>query len=178
MITVSIYIKKNNLIWYDVADWVAPYLALGHSIGRIGCLLVGDCYGYPCKLPWGMSFTEGLPPTTYNSFYYNYPKIFKEYIEPFYTQTDIIKVHPTQIYESFIYLLIFVYLCRIRKNISKKGTIIFEYLFLAGISRFIIEYYRINQDYIFNLSGAQIISLFMIFISSIILYFNRTSKLN
>ena len=36
MISVTIYIKKNNLSWYKVSDWVAPYLILGHAIGRLG----------------------------------------------------------------------------------------------------------------------------------------------
>ena len=77
LITVSIYIKINNLNWFNISDLVAPYLALGHSIGRIGCLLVGDCYGKPCTLPWSMTFKDGLPPTTYATFQYNYPEIFK-----------------------------------------------------------------------------------------------------
>jgi phosphatidylglycerol:prolipoprotein diacylglycerol transferase len=42
----------------------APSLALGQAVGRIGCLLVGDDYGRPTQLPWGIAFPEGLPPTT------------------------------------------------------------------------------------------------------------------
>ena len=49
----------------------------------------------------------------------------------------------------------------------------FEYLFLAGIARFLIEFIRLNPKYIFNLSGAQIISLFMILISSYLMYLYR-----
>ena len=86
--------------WFLVSDWVAPYLALGHSIGRIGCFLVGDCYGKPCDLPWAISFPNGLPPTSFTSFKYNYPEIFSSYIEPYFNFNDVIKVHPTQLYES------------------------------------------------------------------------------
>ncbi len=42
---VTLFIRKQNLNWKSVADWMVPYLVLGHSIGRIGCFLVGDDYG-------------------------------------------------------------------------------------------------------------------------------------
>ena len=74
--------------WLETADWVAPYLALGHSIGRIGCFLVGDCYGKACDLPWAMSFPNGIPPTLEH-------------------------VHPTQLYESLFGFLIFSEYARI-----------------------------------------------------------------
>src|SRR6185436_3017250 len=52
-----------------------PALALGQMFGRIGCFLVGDDYGLPTDLPWGVAFPEGLPPTA-------------------------VPVHPTQLYEA------------------------------------------------------------------------------
>ena len=64
MLTVTYYIRKNNLEWLIVADWVAPYLALGHAIGRVGCFLVGDCYGTYCTFPWAVTFSKGLPALT------------------------------------------------------------------------------------------------------------------
>ena len=63
-ITVSLYLKKKNINWYLGVDWIAPCLALGHAIGRIGCLLVGDDWGRPTTLPWGIKFPNGLPPTS------------------------------------------------------------------------------------------------------------------
>ena len=52
-----------------------PALTIGHAIGRIGCFLVGDDYGRPTELPWGVAFPQGLPPTQ-------------------------VPVHPTQLYEA------------------------------------------------------------------------------
>ena len=181
MLTVTYYIKSNNLKWLVVADWVAPYLILGHAIGRIGCFLVGDCYGKPTDLPWKCSFVNGLPPTTYNSFKFNYPNIFNnENFQSIYKYNDIIYVHPTQIYEFLIYIIIFFYLIIIRSKNRINGFIMFEYLFLAGISRFIIEFLRLNPKYIFGLTGAQIISLIMIISGSYLMYsFNsKYGKLN
>jgi phosphatidylglycerol:prolipoprotein diacylglycerol transferase len=45
-------------------DLAAPAAAVGYGIGRVGCFLSGDgCYGIPTKLPWGMSFPNGIEPT-------------------------------------------------------------------------------------------------------------------
>ena len=177
MISVTIYIRRNNLNWLKVSDWVAPYLILGHAIGRLGCFFVGDCYGKPCNLPWAMNFENGLPPTTYSSFQYNYPDIFNsDYFQQTYSSIDnLIYVHPTQLYEFFIYVIIFFYLSKIRENIKYDGLVMFEYLFLAGMSRFLIEFIRLNPKYIFNFSGAQIISLIMIFVSAYFMYNNRSN---
>ena len=79
---VSWYIHRNKLNWFKFADLSAPFLILGHGIGRIGCFLVGDDYGVPSNLPWACAFPKGLPPTN-------------------------IPVHPTQLYEMSAYFIIF-----------------------------------------------------------------------
>src|SRR5688572_29254762 len=50
-------------VW-KVADAVAPALALGYAIGRVGCFLVGDDYGAPTDAPWAVAFPQGAPPST------------------------------------------------------------------------------------------------------------------
>ena len=175
LLAVSLYIKKNNLNWPTVSDWVAPYLALGHCIGRIGCFLVGDCYGKPCSYPWGVTFENGLPPTTYSSFKFNYPDIFNKDIFNNYLPADLIYVHPTQLYETFIYFFIFLYLSKMRNFKKYNGIIFLEYLFLAGLTRFIIEFFRLNPTYYFNLTGAQFISIIMILLSTVLMYKKRKS---
>ena len=174
MITVTIYLRKNNIPWLEGADWVAPYLALGHAIGRIGCFLVGDCYGTTCSLPWAVSFQNGLPPTTFEGFQYHYPAVFNtENFQATYSMGDSIAVHPTQLYEFCTGVLIFSYLMYIRKKKTYDGLIMFEYLFLAGIARFLVEFIRLNPSYLLGLSGAQIISVIMITVSSYYMYINR-----
>src|SRR5262249_59119381 len=43
-------------------DVIAPSLALGIAIGRLGCFLNGCCYGDLCPdLPWGVSFPRSSP---------------------------------------------------------------------------------------------------------------------
>ena len=165
---VSYVFRKNSMEWFQSADIVAPLLALGYSLGRIGCLLVGDDYGLPTDLPWGISFPNGLPPTTYSVFQSYYPWVDLSGFQP-----GILKVHPTQIYESVIGFLIFLYLYKIRLTNEVAGSLFFKYLMFAGIERFFIEFIRMNPKYLFNLSGAQLISLGMISISIWFFYFKK-----
>lgn len=141
MAAVSWYIYRKNLNWLKIADLAAPFLVLGHGIGRIGCFLVGDDYGIPTNLPWAIAFPNGLPPTT-------------------------IAVHPTQLYEMSAYFIIFFYLRYRKRNQTFSGEIIFEYLFLGGLSRFMVEFIRTNTKYIFGLSGAQYLSILMMAIGA------------
>ena len=141
MAAVSWYIYRKNLNWFKIADLAAPFLVLGHGIGRIGCFLVGDDYGIPTNLPWAIAFPNGLPPTN-------------------------VAVHPTQLYEMSAYFIIFFYLRYRKRNQTFSGEIIFEYLFLGGLSRFMVEFIRTNTKYIFGLSGAQYLSILMMVIGA------------
>jgi len=153
VIALTFYTRKNKLNWLVVMDWLAPLLALGHGIGRIGCFLVGDDYGKASDLPWAVAFPNGIPPTD-------------------------VAVHPTQLYEMSCYFLIFAYLRYFvsRKSDRFNGQIFFEFLFLHGMSRFIIEFVRVNPKYLLGLSGAQIISAIMVVSGTIMMYRLRSSS--
>ena len=133
---ISWYVYRKKLNWLEIADLAAPFLVLGHGIGRIGCFLVGDDYGIASNLPWAIAFPKGLPPTD-------------------------ITVHPTQLYEMAAYFSIFFYLRYRKRNQHFKGEIMFEYLFLGGFARFMVEFIRTNTKYLFDLSGAQYLSIIM-----------------
>ena len=133
---ISWYVYRKKLNWLEIADLAAPFLVLGHGIGRIGCFLVGDDYGIASNLPWAIAFPKGLPPTD-------------------------ITVHPTQLYEMAAYFSIFFYLRYRKRNQQFKGEIMFEYLFLGGFARFMVEFIRTNTKYLFELSGAQYLSILM-----------------
>ncbi len=135
VVALTYVLQRKKLNWLQVADILAPALALGYAIGRIGCLLAGDGdYGKPSNLPWAMAFPEGIVPTT-------------------------VPVHPTPIYETLIMLMIFFILWSMRKKIIRNGIIFGFYLILASTERFFIEYLRVNPVIIWNLTMAQIISL-------------------
>ena len=158
---VTFVINKNNLSWITFADIVAPLLILGYAIGRIGCFLVGDDYGLPTHLPWGIEFPNGLPPSTYSIFQTYYPWVNLDNFEP-----GVLSVHPTPIYEAIIGGLIFYYLYQKRTSVTIVGSLFFTYLILAGTERFIVEFLRVNEKYFIGLSGAQVISILMITIGA------------
>ena len=158
---VTYVIKKNKLSWIKFADIVAPLLILGYAVGRVGCLLVGDDYGLPTNVPWGIAFPNGLPPSTYSVFQSYYPWVNLEDFSP-----GVLKVHPTQIYESVIGFGIFYYLYQKRSKVVIVGSLFFTYLIFAGAERFFIEFLRVNSKYLFGLSGSQLISLIMILIGA------------
>ena len=56
------FLRKQQLPVLPIADLVAPSLALGLAIGRIGCLMNGCCYGDVCEQPWAVSFPVESPP--------------------------------------------------------------------------------------------------------------------
>jgi phosphatidylglycerol:prolipoprotein diacylglycerol transferase len=111
-----------------------PALAVGHAIGRIGCLLVGDDYGRPTGLPWGMAFPEGLPPTD-------------------------VPVHPTQVYEAIALAPIAWVLIRWRRAGVPDVRVLGRYLVLTGTLRFAIEFVRINERVALGLTVAHWVSL-------------------
>src|SRR4029453_6706334 len=92
-------------------DICAPALAIGLAVGRIGCQLAGDGdYGVPTDLPWGMSYPEGVIPTTEH-------------------------VHPTPIYEMVLYAIIFAVLWRQRLRALPHGHLLGQYLIYSGAAR-------------------------------------------
>ena len=111
-----------------------PALAAGHAIGRIGCFLVGDDYGRPSDLPWAVAFPEGRPPTT-------------------------VPVHPTQLYEAAALAVICWLLVRWRRTHIQDSVVVGRYFLLAGATRFVIEFVRVNRHVLGPFTLAHLISL-------------------
>jgi len=109
-------------------------LAIGYSIGRIGCQLAGDGdYGTPTSLPWGMAYPNGTVPTT-------------------------VDVHPTPIYETLAMGLVAWLLWRGRDRFAPAAVFGF-YLIFAGVERFLVEFIRRNPEDVGGLTDAQIWSI-------------------
>ena len=113
------YIKKEGLSAWKTADILAPSIALGQFIGRIGCFFAGCCYGKPCDLPWAVTFTDinSLAPRG-------------------------VALHPTQLYSSLNGLVIFLLLLLLRRYKSFQGQLFWAYVFLYAVSRSVIEIFR------------------------------------
>jgi len=161
--------KENLGKWLDAG---ILGILIGHSIGRIGCFLNGCCYGITTNIPWAIKF----------------PNL-----------GDNLLRHPTQLYESLSYFLIFCFLLiysqkihPVRKDRTlnstfqgpelsnrvklKNGSLFFIGTTFHELSRFIIEYFRFNTDFIYQgktwylaLTYAQLTALIIITISLLVL---------
>ena len=77
---------------------------------------------------------------------------------------------PTQLYSSFLLLLIFMVLRFMQNYSHKDGQIFYAYLFLYSIKRFLVEFWRAdNKVILYGLTLFQLISL-GIFIFSVIMF--------
>lgn len=104
-------------------DWLAPALALGHGIGRIGCFFAGCCWGKACDLPWAVTFTDAAAGVT------GVPMG--------------VPLHPTQLYEAAFELLIGgILLWKHLKDRGRPGTTFLWYVVLYGSARFLLEFLR------------------------------------
>ena len=139
----------------------AAPLAAAYALGRVGCFLVGDDYGRPTDLPWGIRFPEGLPPTTAG----NLRQLFEMDIPATVAADTVMAVHPTQLYEVTLMLAAFMLLWSLRKAGGGTGWIFGLYLALAGTERFIIEFVRAKDDRFFGpFTVAQVTSVILIVI--------------
>jgi phosphatidylglycerol---prolipoprotein diacylglyceryl transferase len=123
-VALAILARHFRIPLLEFLDLCSPAAAVGYAIGRIGCLLSGDGdYGVPTSLPWGMSFPNGVVPT-------------------------IERVHPTPLYEFFIWLAITGFLWRMGKRAlsgaGSSGEVFCGYLILTGVARFFVELIRVN----------------------------------
>ena len=127
MIAAWIYIAYRKLNYWHIADLVAPQLALGLAIGRIGCFLNGCCYGVPTSDPHAW-----------------YAVVFPD--NPHTGLTGEIARHPAQLYEVFLSFLIFLYLRGFFKNRKFDGHVFLMWIGLYSIARFIQEFYRFGES--------------------------------
>jgi phosphatidylglycerol:prolipoprotein diacylglycerol transferase len=130
-------LRRHRVPMLPALAAATPALAIGHAVGRIGCFLVGDDYGRPSNLPWAVAFPEGLPPTT-------------------------ARVHPTQLYETLALTAVAWLLIRWRRGGVSDRDIVGRYLLLAGGTRFLIEFVRVNLRILGPLTLAQLISLALV----------------
>ncbi len=146
--------------FFKIADIYVPGMAMGYMIGRLGCIVAGDgCYGLPCELPWAMSFPKGLVPTlsTENpSLAATFARLFPDKPIP----VDI-HVHPTPLYESASTLALLLILLLVNWRIGSGRRFAF-FLVWFGISRFLVEFIRLNPFIYWGMSSSQLLSLFFI----------------
>jgi len=132
------FARYKKLSLRPLMDLAAPYIALGQSIGRIGCFFNGCCYGKPAA--WGI-----------------------------YYPVHQARLIPTQLFETAGLFIIFLILKKAQTKKHQAGFIFVDYLWLAAIERFVVEFYRADHDLLWlGLSLAQYVAL-GVFVTGLIL---------
>lgn len=133
------YARWRGFLGLALLDLVAPALAAGYAVGRIGCQLSGDGdYGSPTGMFWGMSYEDGTVPTPPG-----------------------VEVHPTPIFEMLAMGFVALLLWRLRDRV-RTGALFATYLVLSGAERFLIEFIRRNDDVFAGLTLAQLVGVTLV----------------
>ncbi len=161
----SYFVARHYRIrWLTLADMAAPGLAIGHAVGRIGCLLSGDGdWGTVSNLPWAMSFPHAI--VGWNGRSVLTLSGNRLVAAPGCTDSGCapwVRVHPAPLYETILYTGVFLILWAIRKKVNLEGQIFYLYLIMAGGCRFLVEFIRVNPRVLWGLSEAQLIALLMV----------------
>ena len=152
-------VVRNRVSFLTVADAASPALAIGYAIGRIGCFLVGDDYGRPTDAWYGVAFPKGAPPTTARSL-----REFGAAVDPSIPDYQILRVHPTQLYETTMALIMFAILMSLNRRPHRRGLAWGLFCIMLGIERFLVEIVRAKDDRFFGpFTVAQLISILLIF---------------
>jgi len=121
------YVRVQKLSFWKLADLLAPAVALGQSVGRLGCFSGGCDYGKPTTAPWGVVFTSafahevsGVPLG--------------------------VRLHPTQLYESITTFVIFGLLLWWFPKKKREGDVFLGYVGLYALARFFLEFLRGDED--------------------------------
>ena len=132
--TLGVWITKRIIgIKEKRGNLFAPAVAVGISIGRIGCFLNGCCYGKPSNLPWAVDFGDGITR------------------------------HPTQLYESVFMIFVFLcFKLWLNKKEVLPGYLFKILMISYFVFRFLVEFIRVEKLAFIGLTYFQIISVFVL----------------
>ncbi|MFQ5789428.1 MAG: prolipoprotein diacylglyceryl transferase [Acidobacteriota bacterium] len=161
VVTALWFFRKHHLAPWHMTDILAPSIAFGHGIGRLGCFSAGCCYGKPTSVAWGITFTD-------------------EYAREIVGVPLGIPLHPTQLYEAGAEFAIFAVLLFLTPRKRFDGQIFWTYAALYAVARFAIEFFRGDpRGFLFEstLSTSQLISIAVLAAASVALVLLRRRPL-
>jgi phosphatidylglycerol:prolipoprotein diacylglycerol transferase len=135
-------IRWRHQTFTRISDVSAAGLAAAYAIGRTGCWAVGDDYGAPWSSRWAVAFPNGYPPSTVQNLVEQFGVKGLDGRPPL----EVIAVHPTQLYEVAMGLLMFWILWKVRDHKHAEGWLFGLYCVMAGLERFIVEFFRAKDD--------------------------------
>lgn len=151
-----LYTRRRRLPTLPMLDAVAPALAAGYGIGRIGCQVSGDG-------DWGIAANMALQPDWLPTWFW--AQTYENNVAGVVIASP--GVYPTPIYEALMSFIILGILWGLRRDGRTGFGFIFSlYLLLSGFARLLIEKIRINSEYHFfgaSFTQAEFISTLFIF---------------
>jgi phosphatidylglycerol---prolipoprotein diacylglyceryl transferase len=156
LLTVIYYIHRHQMALWTTLDIMAVATPLGQFIGRMGCFMAGCCYGKECHLPWAVTFSnpDTLAPMG-------------------------IPMHPTQLYESFLMLGIFIFMLWSRNRQKFAGQMLGTYLLFAGAVRFFVEFFRGDDRgpvLFLGMPSTQVVALGIIVVAAVFLLWRSRAE--
>jgi len=136
LFTSWIFLKGRGLSFLATGDQLAPFIAMGHAVGRVGCFMNGCCHGRPSTGWWGVE-----------------------------SDLSNVRFVPIQLIEALALLLLCHYLLRSQTHEAGKpvGCVFARYLLGYGLARFIIEFFRGDQvPFALGLTLPQLTSLALV----------------
>jgi phosphatidylglycerol---prolipoprotein diacylglyceryl transferase len=157
---LAVVLKKRFGI-RRMMDVGGPASAAAYAVGRTGCWAIGDDYGRPWRGALAVAFPQGAPPSTAGVM----AREFGIPLPPGTGPTTVLSVYPTQLFEVAMGLVMFGITWRLRDHKHAEGWLFGVYAVLAGIERFVVEFYRAKDDrLVYGLTYAQLIAIgFMVF---------------
>jgi phosphatidylglycerol:prolipoprotein diacylglycerol transferase len=146
--------RRKGVAFLNLADIMAPSLALGLMVTRVGCFLNGCCYGKPTDSFLGVTFPfQNVVGSSFGS-----------------------PLHPTQLYSSLSGLVVLLLLLWIDRRPRPQGQLFGLYLVLAGAGRFLVDlfrFYEANAYVLGALTLSQVISFGLLVVGVLLLLRTR-----
>jgi phosphatidylglycerol---prolipoprotein diacylglyceryl transferase len=158
MLAYYMQVRSRSLRVAVMFDATAPGLMLAIALGRVGCFLVGDDYGIYTSRKIGVAFPHGIPPSTAG-----YLRSLGDSIPEAIPGSTIVTVHPTQLYEVVVALLLFAWLWRLAGRRLKPGQLFALFMATYAIQRFLLEFVRAKADrFVFGLTTSQAMCILLV----------------
>ena len=154
-----IYRARHPFPFRAMADAVAPALALGIAVGRLGCFLNGCCYGAPCDHPWAVRFPAGTMAWERH--------VQAGLIPPWAPRS--LTVHPKQLYAALAGLALLGLLSAYFPRRRRDGEVMALLMIGYPITRILVEFYRGDAGGLYaGLTISQYISLGLLAVGLIV----------
>lgn len=170
----ALHLRMSRTSLLEFADCASPAIAVGLFLTRIGCYLYGCDFGarLPAAAPEWLVHLGTFPRWADNAGELRGSPAFLHHVNAYGLSRDAafaLPVHPTQLYEAFLGLLLTLLCLRVFQRRAFVGQVLLVLCITYGTSRFFLEYLRDDPERgsALGFSTSQLISLILVPIAAI-----------